>query len=93
MFGPKKLVQPLGDITHVSLRKPDTGSLRGLKLTDILQMDVAALSKLLPRISEPAFLPDQVASLDPADLLTLGSGVIGFFVTEDQIAEAEQTLQ
>lgn len=97
MFGPKKLLQPItsagGDITHVSLRRPDAGSLRGLKLTDVLQMDVQAMTRLLPRLSEPALMPDQVEALHPADLLTLSAGVVGFFVTEDQIREEETRIQ
>ncbi len=76
------LLQPLkrasGDIASVTVRKPDVGSLRGLKLTDILQMDVTALSRLLPRITEPALLPDEVAALDPADFLGLSAAVVGF---------------
>lgn len=97
MFGPKKLIEPLksadGDITHVTLRRPDAGSLRGLKLTDVLQMDVTTMQKLLPRISEPALLPDQVEALCPADLLILAGGVVGFFVTEEQMQDTDTRLQ
>ncbi|ABA80958.1 phage tail assembly protein [Rhodobacter sphaeroides] len=90
------LLQPLkrasGDIASVTVRKPDVGSLRGLKLTDILQMDVTALSRLLPRITEPALLPDEVAALDPADFLGLSAAVVGFFATAEMVATAEADL-
>jgi hypothetical protein len=76
-------------ITSVSLRRPDVGALRGLKLTDVLQMDVNAMLRLLPRVSTPALLPDEVATLDPADFLTLAGTVVGFFMTAEQLAAAE----
>lgn len=87
---PIQLQQPIqrpdGPITAVVLRRPDAGALRGLKLTDVLQMDVNAMIRLLPRISQPALLPDDVAALDPADLLELSSEVVCFFVGPEQLA-------
>lgn len=97
MTKPKKLIQPIqrGDtaITEVGVRRPNAGELRGMKLTDVLQMDVNALARLLPRITSPALLPDEIELLDPTDLLTLGSEVVSFFVTEAQVREAEQALR
>lgn len=96
MSEPKKLHQPIRrgetQITTVSLRRPSAGELRGLKLTDVLQMDVTALKRLLPRITDPALLPGEVEELDPTDLLTLGAGVVGFFVSEAQVQAAEASL-
>ncbi|WP_413874171.1 phage tail assembly protein [Albidovulum sp.] len=76
-------------ITSVGLRKPDVGALRGMKLTDVLQMDVNAMIRLLPRITTPALLPDEVAALDPADFLSIAGTVVGFFMTAEQLAAAE----
>ena len=69
------------DVTKISLRKPLAGELRGLKLTDVLQMDVGAMITLLPRITTPAITPDEAAGLDPADLIALAGPVVGFFMT------------
>jgi Phage tail assembly chaperone proteins, E, or 41 or 14 len=71
-------------VTSLSLRKPDVGALRGLKLTDVLQMDVNAMIKLLPRITEPALMPDEIIALDPADFMSLAGQVVGFFMTPEQ---------
>lgn len=79
-------------IETVSVGKPTTSALRGLKLTDVLQMDVSAMMRLLPRITQPALLPDEVAALDPADLLALSAKVVGFFVTPEQVAQAEAEM-
>lgn len=69
-----------GDVTEITLRKPKAGELRGLNLTDILQMDVNALGKLLPRISQPVLTEAEVQNMDPADLVQLGGEVAGFLV-------------
>lgn len=80
-------------ITAVLISKPTTSALRGLKLTDVLQMDVTAMLKLLPRVTQPALLPDDVAGLDPADLLAMSTVVVGFFMTPAQVAQAEAELK
>ena len=67
-------------ITHISLRKPASGELRGVNLADLLQMDVGALEKVLPRISNPTLTTHEVQNLDPADLFQLGSAVSGFLL-------------
>lgn len=74
-------------IEAVTLRKPEVGSLRGLKMTDLLQMDVNAMLLVLPRATEPALLPAEVAALDPADFLTLSGTLVSFFMTPDQQAQ------
>lgn len=68
------------EITSVELRRPASGELRGLNLTDLLQMDVAALQRVLPRITTPTLTEQEIAALDPADLLQLGSTVAGFLL-------------
>lgn len=67
-------------ITQVQLRKPVSGELRGCHLTDLLQMDVTALQTILPRITQPTLTKVDVANLDPADLLQLGTEVAGFLL-------------
>lgn len=68
------------EISRVSLRKPAAGELRGVSLVDLMQMDVAALQTVLPRITSPALTPHDVAQMDPADLVQLAAGVSGFLL-------------
>lgn len=79
---PVKLTNPIerssGPITELTLRKPNTGELRGLKLMDLLQMDVTALGMLLPRIAQPTITKADIDALDPVDTTALGLAVIGF---------------
>lgn len=92
-----KLMQPIkrGEtvISEVALRMPDTGALRGLKLTNVLQMDVNTMQVLLPRITEPALLPDEVAGLGPADLLVLSGEVVSFFMNPADLRVAEEVVK
>lgn len=68
-------------ITHVTVRKPKSGELRGTQLVNLLHMDVAALEIVLPRITQPTLTKAEVANLDPADLTQLGVEVSGFLLT------------
>lgn len=67
-------------IETVTLRKPTSGELRGLSLNDILSNDVLSLQKLIPRLSTPVLTEQDVANLDPADLMQLGSKISYFLV-------------
>ena len=84
------LTQPLkqGDksITEITLRKPMSGELRGIKLLDVMHMDVSAYVPLLPRITTPMLSESQINNLDPADLIQVMTGVQGFFVGTDSPA-------
>ena len=71
-------------ITHVQVRKPNAGALRGLSLVEVLQMNVTALQTLLPRVTEPPLLKNEVATMDPADLVALGTEVVAFLVPKAQ---------
>ncbi|AMV07703.1 MULTISPECIES: phage tail assembly protein [Xanthomonas] len=71
-------------ITDLKVRKPGAGELRGLKLAELLQMDVTALATLLPRISSPTLTTADVNAMDPADLLAVGQEVALFFLPKAQ---------
>ncbi|NNT92953.1 phage tail assembly protein [Stutzerimonas nitrititolerans] len=65
-------------ITEITLRKPAAGELRGLKLGDLINGDVNATIRLVPRISQPTLTEQEAAALDPADLLACADAVAGF---------------
>jgi len=65
-------------ITEITLRRPAAGELRGLKLGDLINGDVNATIRLVPRISQPTLTEQEAAALDPADLLACADAVAGF---------------
>lgn len=67
-------------IESVTLRKPKAGELRGLNLTDLLQMDVTAMIKILPRITSPTLTEAEASNLDPADITQFAQEVAGFLL-------------
>lgn len=67
-------------ITELTLRKPSSGELRGIALTDLLQMNVTSLTKILPRLTSPALTEQDVGRMDPADLVQCGSQVADFLL-------------
>ncbi len=79
-------------ITSITLRKPTgTGWMRGAKLMDLMQMDAAALGLVLPRISEPALTPQEIATaLDPADLFQIGAEVAAFLLPKSALQTESQ---
>ena len=68
-------------IERIDLRKPRSGELRGLSLQDVIGTDIAAILKLVPRISEPPLTAEEADRLDPADLAEIGGAIRGFFMT------------
>ncbi|MEX3555741.1 MAG: phage tail assembly protein [Burkholderia gladioli] len=77
------------EITAITLRKPKSGELQGVSLTDLLNVDVTALQKVLPRISTPTLTEHDAGQLDPADLLQLAGIVSGFFMTKSMRASMD----
>lgn len=78
-------------ITTVELRRPSSGELRGVTLNALANLDVAALGKVIPRISSPMLTPQDMDNLDPADLLQLAQVVGGFLLPKH--AKASMDLQ
>lgn len=71
-----------GDSTvdSITLRKPMSGELRGVTLVDLVQMDVLALRRVLPRISIPSLTDHEIGTMDPADLMACGVAVSSFLL-------------
>ncbi len=75
-------------ITEITLRKPAAGELRGLKLADLINGDVNATIRLVPRISQPTLTEREAAALDIADLLMCADTVAVFLQKTGSTAES-----
>lgn len=95
IFVPVPLDKPIvrGDqrISEITLRKPDSGELRGLKLVDLTQLDINSLHKLLPRITSPSITELEVQKMDPADLLACAAEVSGFLLQRRDHPDSQPT--
>lgn len=79
-------------IERLALRRPNAGALRGLKTIDLIQGDVSALIRLLPRITTPGLSPEEVAQLGTDDIGGLSLVVSGFFFKAETIEAERRTM-
>ncbi len=79
----------IGDkkVREIVLREPMAGEMRGLKLADVLQLDVSAMITLIPRISSPPLTGAQVAGMAPRNFTAVTTQVMPFFATTEQMAQ------
>ncbi len=75
-------------IESITLRKPNSGELRGVGLSDLMHLDVNCLIKVLPRISTPTLTAVEVTSMDPADLLALSLKITNFLLQKSAKTDA-----
>lgn len=68
-------------ISELTIRKPLTGDLRGVKLLDFIELDIDSLAKVLPRITIPQIAEHEVFNLDLIDLSEI-TQVIASFLSE-----------
>lgn len=82
IFAIVKLDEPIvrGDqkVEQVKVRRPDAGALRGLKLVDVINIDVNAMIQLLPRVCDPILLEHELAQMNAADFVALSNEVALF---------------
>ena len=80
-----KLARPIqregGAVGEVTLVEPNPGTLRGVKLSDLLQMEAGAMLTLLPRITRPALLTSELEVIGPGDWMRLCTETVLFFAT------------
>ena len=67
------------ELKEFTIRKPNAGELRGIKLRLIHDMDSAVLHDLLPRITSPVLTSLHVATLGPADTVAVFNELADFF--------------
>lgn len=65
-------------ITDITVNKPTVPALKGLKMFDVLQMDVDALQVLLPRVTSPVLHKADFATMEVADFTELAAAAVGF---------------
>lgn len=67
------------ELTDLEIREPSSGECRGLKLADIMNMDVTTLHVLLPRITHPPLTKAEAEALTLHDITLCGAEILGFF--------------
>ncbi|OOF51949.1 phage tail protein [Rodentibacter genomosp. 1] len=65
-------------ITDITVIKPTVPALKGLKMFDVLKMDVDALQVLLPRVTQPVLHKADFSTMEVADFTELAAAAVGF---------------
>ncbi|MEM8554394.1 MAG: phage tail assembly protein [Pseudomonadota bacterium] len=65
-------------IAEVAVREPKAGEMRGLNQSEVYSMKTDTMIKLLPRITEPALTPDELADMPMSDFGNLSLTVVKF---------------
>lgn len=61
----------------IDLREPMASDLRGVKVLDLLQLDIGAAAPVIERVSDLS--AGEVYALGGGDAMALMSGLVGFF--------------
>lgn len=75
------------EITSVTVRKPKSGALRGVRLVALMDMDVTAMTEVLPRITDPALTKPEIMAMSPGDLLNMSIEVVNFLLPKSMQAD------
>lgn len=68
------------EITRVTVRKPKSGELRGVRLQVLMEMDVISMTEVLPRITDPSLTKPEIGAMTPGDLLNMSIEVVNFLL-------------
>ncbi len=74
------------EISEIVLRKPAAGDLRGIGISSLLQLDVIAIGRVLPRISSPTLTEAEISKMDIVDFAQIGGEIAAFLLTKAERA-------
>ncbi|EPU3934641.1 phage tail assembly protein [Morganella morganii] len=75
------------EITRVTIRKPNSGALRGVRLQVLMEMDVNSMTEILPRITDPSLTKPEIGAMPPGDLLNMSIEVVNFLLPKSMQAD------
>lgn len=73
-------------IATITVRKPQSGALRGTRLQSLMEMDVDSMMVVLPRVTTPSLTREEVLTLEPGDLLQLSVELVSFLLPKSATA-------
>lgn len=77
-------------VTEVTVRKPNSGALRGTRLQALLDMDVESMMTVLPRVTTPTLSKTEIMLMEPGDLLQLSVELVTFLLPKSVMSDSPQ---
>jgi len=93
------LTQPVkrgdNEITQVTITDEikQAGSLRGLKLVNVMNMDVDSITTLLTRVTSPRLKLAEINEMDTRDFVSLAEALVPFLTPAGTSNEVETASQ
>jgi len=78
-------------ITEITVRKPNSGALRGTRLQALMDMDVDSMMVVLPRVTNPTLTKTEIMLMEPADLLQLSVELVTFLLPKSVTSDSPQS--
>ena len=72
-------------ITEITVNKPTVPALKGLKMFDVLQVDVDAIHVLLARVTAPVLHKSDLVTIVVADFTELAAAADGFLGKNSEV--------
>ena len=76
----KPIVRGDTKVSSILLREPDGVALMNVELFDLMRMNTTEIVKLLPRISEPPLIDNEVKGMSGPDLFNVGQEIAAFLL-------------
>ncbi|MDE8034635.1 phage tail assembly protein [Actinobacillus equuli subsp. haemolyticus] len=80
-------------ISEINVRKPLVPQLKGLKMLDVYQADVNAISILLPRVTHPKLTKTDFDTMSVEDFGELASTVLALMTSNDEIESEDEEVK
>ncbi|MEM7270752.1 MAG: phage tail assembly protein [Pseudomonadota bacterium] len=77
-------------VKFIKLAEPTAGQMRGLMLSNVLQMETGTIIKLAPRITTPVLTEADVAALSPRNFAAVALGIVTLFIDPAEAASLGQ---
>lgn len=79
-------------IESIMVREPGPGELRGLDIQDLMTGDINALLAVVPRVTVPPLITEEVERMKLSDLVQVTGALRGFMMSEEEQAAVGKFL-
>ncbi|WP_034458936.1 phage tail assembly protein [Buttiauxella noackiae] len=75
-------------LAEITVRKPHSGALRGIRLQALIEMDVDSIMTVLPRVTTPALSKTELMLMEPSNLLQLAMALVTFLLPKSALSDS-----
>lgn len=80
-------------ITTLTLHKPKGGTLKGISIRAVMDMECDTVQRLLPRICDPKLTAQEALNLEAEDIAMAGVKIADFFLPQSVKVTLDSTTE